>query len=73
MTFKEATDRLLRRGFTAEDIGRACGVSANTILRARRSEGQVRPEPKGWRPALWSLAQDGVAELTTLTQMLGDA
>ena len=55
MTFKEATDLMLAWGFSAEVLGLAVGVSANTILRARRSTGQTRPPPRGWQAAFRTL------------------
>lgn len=55
MTFKQATDLMLAWGFSAEVLGEAVGVSANTILRARRSSGQIRPPPRGWQAAFRGL------------------
>lgn len=72
-TFREATDRLLAWGFSAEDIGSAAGVSANTILRARRSDGQMRPPPREWRRVLRELAEARSKEAAALAAELADA
>lgn len=72
-TFREATDRLLSWGFTAEDLGTAAGVSANSILRARRSDGQSRPPPRNWRAVFNRMAQSRSDEAAALAAELADA
>ena len=73
MTFREATDLLLSYGFSAEALGDAAGVSANTILRARRSTGQVRPPPRGWQAAFRVLLEQRGTAFFSLASELADA
>lgn len=72
MTFKEATDRLIGR-VTLGEIAEACGVSENTIQRARMEGVQSRPEPSGWREGVAMLARRRGGELYRLADELEKA
>jgi hypothetical protein len=71
MTFREAVDALCA-SLTHEDVGKALGVSVQSIRQARLSEDSTafRAPPKNWERALIRLADNRVAYYRRLINKL---
>lgn len=70
MEFRETTDRLIAGKITLAKVAEACGVSVNTVTRARLSGPESRPAPPGWREALLRLVREHREELKELADEL---
>lgn len=72
MDFKTSTDRAKSLCITLADIAQACGVSDNTIRRARMNQegGNYRSPPPGWEEVLANLARGRASELLQLADQL---
>lgn len=72
MNFTTATDRATRANIRMADIAAACGVSANTVNRARMDpeSPDARPAPSGWRTCLAKLCRERAALLSKLADQL---
>jgi hypothetical protein len=71
LTFKEATDLLIRR-LTVADVAKACGSHVNSVERARLdpSTRSYRAPPTGWVRAVARLARERGIQLTALADRL---
>lgn len=71
MDFKEASTRLTD-GHTLADIAAATGMSEATVRRARleASSSAYRSPPPNWKQAIVRLAEERIAELKELVQLL---
>ena len=72
MDFKTASDLAKSLCITLADIAQACGVSDNTIRRARMKQegGHYRSPPPGWEEVLANLAKGRALELLQLADHL---
>jgi hypothetical protein len=69
MDFVKATDALIDRT-TLGEIAEACGVSENSVQRARMAGEGRRSPPPGWEAALAKLARKRGGELVKLAEQL---
>lgn len=60
MDFKQATDRLMAEGFTADDLARALGLATQTVraMRLDPSTASHRTPPADWPEKLAKLAAE---------------
>jgi hypothetical protein len=70
MEFSEAADRLTATRITNQDIADACGVSRNSIERARMTGEHGRTAPPGWERAVAQLAIQRSEQLSRLAEEL---
>ena len=72
LTFERATTRAAKSCITMQDVAKVCGVSKNTVDRARlaRSNPNVRTAPPGWETKLARLCRDRAAALVKLADTL---
>lgn len=70
MDIKALTDELLAANITVQDMADACGVSRNTILRARMDPSNPNartPQPE-WEPKLRALAKQRGTKLVQIAR-----
>lgn len=72
MDFKSATDEAISTCITLADIAESCGVSHNTIRRARmaRSSKGSRSPPPAWEASLVALLRERAENILSLAEEL---